>query len=339
MSWLFGKKGGGGTGVHRDLADCRDRQIANMQQMVHGLECKQADKALFEVQLHVPPDARSVCLRIFLPTNFPEDRPVLQLLSQVQHPWVNQYMQVVGHPRYANWDGNAACTGSPEYLVGNIIAEIAQEFRSKSGANAAATNGASATGGPSLAASTQQQQSQYGQPTVAQPTYGHYPQLSGSGGASGVGGGTSGASGGGNSTAGGRSGKLDESEHHVPLPPVPARFNELENMTLPQLRRLLEDDVARRALLEGMPSVAGMREVRADMRRGNAQVAEATLAKAGQLAAQRAEAAQLQAQLRELCDEHAGTAQAHARLTGGGDDGEILRKLKAAAKEAERASQ
>jgi hypothetical protein len=48
---------------------------------------------------------------------------VLQLLNQVTHPWVNQYMQVVGHPDLAAWQG---VNGKP---IAMILAEVIAEFR------------------------------------------------------------------------------------------------------------------------------------------------------------------------------------------------------------------
>mmetsp|Transcript_42566 Transcript_42566/g.78922 ORF Transcript_42566/g.78922 Transcript_42566/m.78922 type:complete len:339 (+) Transcript_42566:180-1196(+) len=44
-------------------------------------------------------NAQSSMLRVFLPPRFPEEQPILQLLTRIApHPWINTYNQVIGHP-------------------------------------------------------------------------------------------------------------------------------------------------------------------------------------------------------------------------------------------------
>lgn len=61
-------------------------------------------------------------LRIFLPQGFPEDKPALQLLSKIVHPWVNQYNQVVGPPELITW--------RKEFELSTVVQRVISELSS-----------------------------------------------------------------------------------------------------------------------------------------------------------------------------------------------------------------
>lgn len=226
-------------------------------------------------------------------------RAVLQLLSQVTHPWVNQYMQVVGHPDLNRWDGS-----SPP-MIGDVVSAVISEFR-----RAASAGGSSGHDGGSPAWSAYPQQHPSSSATASQP----YDRSSFDGREPPPG---SGSSGGGRHSADGGSGQREQPtgrrlrsqrvDQHTPIPPIPQKFDELEGMTTPQLERLLDDDVARQAMLLAMPSVVGMKEIRSDVRRGNLQTAQATLAKEEQCHALRKEAEDMRGALKELQVSYEGT--------------------------------
>lgn len=214
---------------------------------------------------------------------------VLQLLSPVSHPWVNQYMQVVGHPDLNGWDG----TSPP--MIGDVVSAVMQEFgRDNTGSSSSGRTDPSHWGG--------QRAQPAGFPTVpiaGQEAHGHYPkgavrsQL-----------GTNADVDAPDPVHTRRDPRLSASRRkpkdHTPIPAIPTKFNELQGMTTAQLSRLLEDDVARQALLLGMPSVVGMKELRTEVRKGNVETAKATIEKQEKACILRNEAERLRLTLKEL---------------------------------------
>ena len=82
------------------------------------------------------PSGKEVTLRVYLPPSFPDGPPVLQLLSPVQHPWINQYNQVNGHPylKPGAW--------SNSYRLATLVLEVIAELTGGgSGARASAGPG------------------------------------------------------------------------------------------------------------------------------------------------------------------------------------------------------
>ncbi|CAM9850637.1 unnamed protein product [Chrysoparadoxa australica] len=344
--WKWGRKG------DKDGKALRDAQIAGLLQ-VPGIQQKAGDGSMMELGVAAPPEGRQVVMRIFLPARFPEERPVLQLVGHVQHHWVNQYMQVVGHPQLTSWEE------SPKQLS-NVIQDVIQEFRSKCPPvtgqpiqmgqqpmhvqpvegyapvptpmptynnynasipgqmnqgytnpqwNAAHVPMASPQqpyaqpshhqAGQSLPQQQHPQQLQHPEPKQAAPE----PKK-----------------------------ERQRPVHHTPIPPIPNEFEELAGMTYAQLQRLVEDDVARKALVESMPSVLGMMELRRDLIKGNAQAAQVNIKAQEELQELRAETTSLQvilAEAKETYDEQAKELKSGLGLDA---NHEILRKVKDASK-------
>lgn len=229
---------------------------------------------------------------------------VLQLLSQVSHPWVNQYMQVVGHPDLHGWDS----TNPP--MIGDIVAAVVHEFgRGNPGGDSSGHNQQRASWGGQKAPLPRFPPAQ--PPTgafgVINPSVGNVPV-----GVAGV--------------AAGDGRRLDSSgtdpsrgrethpnaapkrqpKHHTPIPAIPTKFDELQGLSTPQLVRLLQDDVARQALLLGMTSVVGMKDLRTQVCKGNVDTARSTITKQETARVLRDEGEQMRLALKELQTSYEG---------------------------------
>lgn len=225
---------------------------------------------------------------------------VLQLLSTVTHPWVNAYMQVVGHPDLHGWDG----TNPP--LIGDIVAAVIQEFARDSGSvNSSGRNQATASwGGPRVQAPTGFSAAQpapggfgMGNPLVGTPASGlvgagagaqehaevadstHRPQAHP---------------------------KKARQKHQTPMPAIPFAFSELQGLSTEKLTRLLGDESARQALLLGMASVVQMKDLRTDVRKGNVETARQIMAKQDTANALRNEGEEMKAELKGLQTSYEG---------------------------------
>lgn len=77
-------------------------------------------------------------------------------------------------------------------------------------------------------------------------------------------------------------------------------------MPTAQLSRLLEDDVARQALLLGMTSVVGMKDLRTEVRQGNIETAQSTLSKQETARVLREDCERMRLSLKELQTSYEG---------------------------------
>ncbi|CAM9217217.1 unnamed protein product [Discosporangium mesarthrocarpum] len=335
MSWIFGNAGKRQPPGQNDLKASRERQVCNLQERVPDVQVKSTDSSLYEVQINAPPDGRPVMLRIFLPTKFPAERPVLQLLSKVQHKWVNPYMQVVGHPDLNGWDGS-----SPK-MIGDIVAAVISEFRRDSSSGGAGNTAVDQSkrwagyGGQELQTPLNQgvlDTSAFGSgprplhDIVGQPTM-HGMEYGG-------------GRNGGMSPARPKGGLIGRNASEKQLtqtraPPIPNKFEELKDLATPQLERLLEDDTAREALVLGMAPVMSMKELRTDFRKNNAKAAQHTLGKQEEMDMLRTEAENLKMTLQDIKAEYEAKAQASGKKMGGTPDQVILKQVKQASQEAD----
>ncbi|CAM9947227.1 unnamed protein product [Ectocarpus sp. 4 AP-2014] len=335
MSWLFGSGNRRTPTGQSDIRAARDRQISNLKARVPGLLLKSTDNSLNEVQITAP-DGAKVVLRVFLPTKFPSDRPVLQLLSPVTHPWVNTYMQVVGHPDLHGWDG----TNPP--LIGDIVAAVIQEFgRSNGGVTTSGRDQASTVWGGPIA---QQPSGFSGAPPAAGAFGLGNPPLSHP--ASGPTGGVASAKGYANMTSTAqRTGNEVQTRrtrppvHHTPIPDIPDTFSELQGLSTEKLNRLLGDESARQALLLGMTNVVRMKDLRTDVRKGNVDTARLTLAKQDTASVLREEGEKIKAELKTLQTSYEDKAHGGGKNMGGTADQMILKRVKHASKMADTSSE
>lgn len=232
---------------------------------------------------------------------------VLQLISQgatlrVSHPWVNQYMQVVGHPDLHGWDG----TNPP--MIGDIVSAVIQEFRKLGG------NGNSSQGHDQEAVSWRGQRAQPTGLSAAQSTTGSFgtgnPPYRAT--ASGVGevsaGGQARPNPSDTSTSRGRETrpKKKKPKHHTPIPAIPTKFDELQDLPTQRLTRLLDDNIARQALLLEMTSVVEMKGLRTDVLNGNVETARSTVSKQETARVLREEAERMRLELKDLQTSYEG---------------------------------
>lgn len=225
--------------------------------------------------------------------------PVLQLLSTVTHPWVNAYMQVVGHPDLHGWDG----TNPP--LIGDIVAAVIQEFARDSGsANSSGRDQATASwGGPRVQPPTGFSAAQpapgafgMGNPLVGTPASG----------LAGAGAGAQERADQADSQRREAHPKKARQKHQTPIPAIPFTFSELQGLSTEKLSRLLGDESARQALLLGMGSVVQMKDLRTDVRKGNVETARQIVAKQDTASALRSEGENMKAELKGLQTSYEG---------------------------------
>jgi hypothetical protein len=129
-------------------------------------------------------------------------------------------------------------------------------------------------------------------------------------------------------------------KHHTPIPAIPTTFDELEEMPYSNLKRLLEDDVARQSLVLSMPSVVGFTELRDQICCDNAQTAAENLKERERLMNLLSAASDLRDALQATCAEHkALVCQYQPAAEGDGSDHSLLRAIIRDKKEADDASE
>lgn len=79
----------------------KDKQLRELKTVFPSIRRPNNDDTLFSVQFSV--DNRYNSLRIFIPSDFPNVRPVLQVDGPVQHPWLDPFKQVNGCDKLMNW--------------------------------------------------------------------------------------------------------------------------------------------------------------------------------------------------------------------------------------------
>lgn len=209
-------------------------------------------------------------------------------------------MQVVGHPDLQGWDGT-----NPT-MIGDIVAAVIREFgRGVSGGGPPGRDQASTSWGGQraqtagyLAAQPAPGSYSMGSNPAAQPTsrlygIGSNPNLGSCNTRVGVGEIPLDGQGRVNINVAGdlHSSKQKQGrdahprnsrgkpKDHTPIPAIPTKFDEVEGLPMQELNRLLEDSDARQALLLGMTSVAEMKDLRTEVRKGNVETARLAISK------------------------------------------------------------
>jgi hypothetical protein len=72
----------------------KDKQIRELTTSFPSIKRPNQDDNLFEIIFEI--DRKYNTLRIYLPSDFPANKPVLQVLGPVVHPWLDQYKRVAG---------------------------------------------------------------------------------------------------------------------------------------------------------------------------------------------------------------------------------------------------
>eukprot|EP01031_Cornospumella_fuschlensis_P033865 gene33865-40974_t len=86
--------------------DDKEKQIRQLKQAFPSLRRPNNDDTLFEIRF-VGTDGQSNSLRVFIPSDFPLTRPVLQVSGPLTHPWLDQFKQVNGSQKLLAWNKNS----------------------------------------------------------------------------------------------------------------------------------------------------------------------------------------------------------------------------------------
>jgi vacuolar-type H+-ATPase subunit I/STV1 len=245
-------------------------------------------------------------MRVFLPPRFPDEKPVLQLLSTVpSHPWVNQYNQVVGHPSIHNW--------RKEIDVASCLSDVISELsKDRTLAEPQFSNPDIQLHSNHVASiSTQPKElPSFSLPQLPPPPYESSTSISGV--------------------------VAAECDVSISLPTVPDYFSELSLLDLEQLDALASDEVKLLAYANELTCIQTVQEMRSDSIKVNFDLATATISKQAEYESLRTEVVTLQKELLDIKErfESAITKQValdHARSS----DDAILQHLRSAAGDAE----
>ncbi|XP_075929975.1 vacuolar protein sorting-associated protein 37A isoform X2 [Petromyzon marinus] len=100
------------------LQSHRQLQIQSLQAAIPGTVEMQKD-----IVYNVPAviDNQTLTINVFLPPQFPQDRPVVHVMPYVRHPWLNEKCQVIGSPAI-----NGFVIQSD---LGKAVVSVVEEFR------------------------------------------------------------------------------------------------------------------------------------------------------------------------------------------------------------------
>lgn len=121
---------------------------------------------------------------------------------------------------------------------------------------------------------------------------------------------------------------------HMSIPTVPAVFPELEIMSKEDMQELLNEEDKFRKFVEEMSAVRTLIDLQTSIQKGNVETAEANLKQEEELAMLHAEVAALQSDLREKVETFQKLETKQNKLCAPPDHQDVIRKLKAAKKEA-----
>jgi len=123
MSWLFGKSSSSSSSSSvpssTPLQQQRIKQIKSLNtynQNVVELKRDHEYKVAFQIS-----GSKTVTLNILLPPQFPNDKPVVHVSPFLKHPWVDDYMKVVGSPGLNSFYMHSD--------LGKVIQRIVKEFK------------------------------------------------------------------------------------------------------------------------------------------------------------------------------------------------------------------
>ena len=263
---------------------------------------------IYDTTFSASPSSSPYVLRITLPGSFPSEPPIITLLepSPSVHPILNRDMECVNLSSLRNWG-----RGDNGVTLLKVVEEVASSLVSRS----PVVNYASSA--------------QYNH---APPSYDNAMGASASASA----GASASASGGAGTTRNRRSlDRQDSSDgnFHMPLPPVPSSFPDLESMPQSSLQRLLNDDVALSIYVSNLPAVKTMEELQQSIFEGNYQSAKNNLSQEEEMGSLHAEVEVLKSQLIEKINKFHEIRDSQASLLSGMSPTELYETLKSGADE------
>ncbi|GMI31260.1 hypothetical protein TrCOL_g9014 [Triparma columacea] len=126
---------------------------------------------------------------------------------------------------------------------------------------------------------------------------------------------------------------------HMPIPPVPSSFPDLQSMPQSSLQRLLTDDVALNIYVENLPAVKTMQDLYESIRDGNGEAARLNQSQEEELGGLHAEVQVLQAELKDKIREFEEYKSRESKALDGIGSREVMEMLENAKNDAEGASE
>lgn len=99
------------------LQEQRAKQISSLQNLNPNVV---ELKAQTEYRIPITHQGHNIALRIFLPPQFPQDKPIVSVTPPVRHPWVSPTMEVVGCPGLVSFGVHTD--------LGRVVQDIVREF-------------------------------------------------------------------------------------------------------------------------------------------------------------------------------------------------------------------
>lgn len=269
----------------------RDEQIAALEKAFPNARKSMLNSNMCQYDVKFTPlhvSSSETTLRVFLPQNFPETKPVLQFIQddRIQHRWVNKSNQVE-HPYLDNW--------SKSHKLVTLLEEVITELRGRSDVPATYTAlGASVgvgessplppppnSGGNSRSPRQQAPPPAYDTAAAEGILHATSANLDNTN----------------HSRSGDRSNMISVREGMV----IPTSFPVYESMTEDALKRLLRDeDLAFEMHMDQTAEILDWKAKREAAVKRNFEVAQTTLGQQAELDQLRAETLALQSQLIEL---------------------------------------
>jgi len=335
--------------------DDKERQVKELKLVFPSIRRPNNDDNLFEIKFVVNNQYSS--LRVFIPSDFPNTRPVLQASGPITHPWLDQFKQVNGSDKLMQWNRSSSLV---EVVEESLSALLAGSNETETASAAVSSSPAVATASPSSSINNNNNYSAYpaavAAPSVSSsmsmyavaepsnpavigqyrgtPTTNHHntntntnarqsQQQFGSYAAA---------------AAAAESANLQQSSSNQnqaapgpsrgALPALPSSFPELDQLTSVQLQRLLVDEVALEAHLSKVESIKQMQTVVDQVRQDNVENARRNLSKEADLCSAMEEAEAQQSALKVLVLEHKEKLEA-VRKKHETPISDILKELKA----------
>lgn len=111
---FWGKKHSHRNSDHND----KEKQIKELKSVFPSIRRPNNDDNLFSIQFCV--DNKYSALKIFIPAEFPNIRPVLQVDGPVSHPWLDQFKQVNGCEKLIHWSRTSSLVSVIEETIATL---------------------------------------------------------------------------------------------------------------------------------------------------------------------------------------------------------------------------
>eukprot|EP01038_Epipyxis_sp_PR26KG_P011166 gene11166-14984_t len=109
----------GSTKDHKVVKETeKEKQIQILKKSYPSIRRPNNNDDSFEILLNIQSVYSS--LKIFIPSDFPNDKPVLQVVGPLLHPWLDKHKQVVHAPKLLNWNKSSTLLD----LINDMVATL-----------------------------------------------------------------------------------------------------------------------------------------------------------------------------------------------------------------------